>query len=158
MMKDDYKIRSLLLGSCVALTQKGTRKWLRSVVYTNSNMKIKASVECRDVGVEDRWETFLIHKIWNFWQGLLLALSVSSSLCLCCLVCLFFFCCNILFHNGVSLVVKNSILHNLVSSGLRTMPRVYYMFSRSVWLELLMKNSVWSSWNPWGWISLSESV
>lgn len=153
MMKDKYQSRHLLLTSCVALTQKVTGKLLRSGFYTYSNMKIKASVACWDVGVKGQVENF-DSQMWNIWQGLILALSLFPAHFV--FVGLFvFLCCSILFPNNVSLAVKNSILHNLVSSGLRTMPRVYYMFSRCVWLELLMKNSVWSSWKPWGWIFLS---
>lgn len=123
-MKDKSKSRHLLLGSCVALAQKVAGKWLRSGFYTNPNMKIKASVECRDVGVKGQVENFDSQNVKHLTRvSLILALSLFPAHFV--FVGLFvFLCCSVLFPNNVSLAVKNSILHNLVSSGLRTMPRV----------------------------------
>ena len=153
MMKDKSKSRHLLLVSCVALAQKVTEVAVIRILhqFRHENKGFCWLLAC---GSERRgrklWFTKCetSDKVSSSLPSLFLAHFVFVGLFV-------FLCCSILLLNNVSFAVKNSILHNLVSSGLRTMPRVYYMFSRCDWLELLMKNSVWSSWKPWGWIFFS---
>lgn len=90
MLKDESKSQSLLLGTCVALTQKGAVKWLRTGFYTKSNIKIiKASVECLDVGVKGQMKHFYSQTVTLLTRSHPCPLSVSSLLCLCWLVFVF---------------------------------------------------------------------
>lgn len=90
-MKDKSKSRHLLLGSCVALAQKVAGKWLRSGFYTNPNMKIKASVECWDVGVKGQVENFDSQNVKHLTRSHSSLPSLCFQLTLSLLACLSFF-------------------------------------------------------------------